>query len=120
MTATKNARAFQASASNAAGATATGTAVDLRTALGCTICGIITNGATGPTVACSMRVEISNDGTNFTIFSNEISAVGNNVITNMQPVILPPETMYARTIFTGNTGQTVTVIAYGHELTSVA
>ena len=34
-------------------------------------------------------------------------------------VDVPMSTMYARTSFTGNTGQTVTVEAFGHILTGI-
>lgn len=117
--ATKAAAAFQASASNSAGGTTTGTAVDLTTALGCTVQGKITNGGTGPTLGCRMRVQVSNDSSTWYDFSSETAGTTLGTTYMMQPVVLPPETMYARTVFDGNTGQAVTVQADAAKLTNV-
>lgn len=116
--ATKTARTFQSSASNGAGATTTGSAVTLTTALGCLITAKITNGATGPTVGCDFVVEVSNDNSAWKTYSRQTVGVANNAVAEFT-VDLPPATMYARSKFTGNTGQSVTVEAFGHELTSI-
>jgi hypothetical protein len=117
-TATKTARTFQASTTNTAAGTTTGTGVNLTTALGCTITAKITNGATGPTLACSVEVQISNNGTDWKRFAISRAALGNNAVSEFV-FDLPAPVMHARTVFTGNTGQDVTVEAFGHELTSV-
>jgi len=119
-TATKNARTFQASATNTAAGTTTGTAVNLTTALGCSITGKITNGATGPTVACDFVVEVSNDNSTFHEAFRAPAGVANNGVYHFPPVVLSADIMYARTKFTGNTAQNVTVEAQGHETTSVS
>lgn len=119
-TATKAAVTFQASATNTASGTTTGSTIDLTTALGCTVCAVVTNGATGPTLACRFRVQVSNDNSNFTDFSSETTATGNSVVTQCQPVVLPMDILYARSVFDSNTSQSVTVIAYGHKTSSLA
>jgi hypothetical protein len=119
MTATKTLRTLQSSASNAAGATTTGTALDLRTAFGGLLIAVVTNGATGPTVAADLVVEVSGDNSVWHEYARLTSNTGNNVVTLFR-VPIPEAVMYVRTKFTGNTGQAVTVEAYLHELTSVA
>ena len=74
-TATKTARTLQASASNGAGATATGTAVDLRTAVGdALVTALVTNGATGPALPCQFIVQVSNDPA----FKTDVRTIFNN------------------------------------------
>lgn len=117
-TATKTARTFQSSATNAASATTTGSSVNLTTALGCAITGKITNGATGPTVPADFIVEISNDNSAWKTYSKQTAGTVNNAVYEFA-VDLPAPVLYARTKFTGNTVQDVTVEAFGHELTSI-
>ena len=118
-TCTKTARTLQASASNGAGATTNSSTWDLRTAFGGTLQGRITNGGTGPTVGCSMVTEISTDGSAWRTYATQTAPTTNSAVTDFE-VILPRDVLYARATFTGNTGQAVTVEAYGHELTSIA
>ena len=118
-TATKAARTLQASASNAAGATATGTAVDLRTAVAdMLVTAIITNGGTGPTVGCDFIIEVSNDNSTWREFSRATAGVTSS-ITYTFAVLIPSAVMYVRSKFTGNTGQAVTVAAEGHEYSAI-
>ncbi|MBI1369052.1 MAG: hypothetical protein GC162_10410 [Planctomycetes bacterium] len=119
ITAVKTARALQASASNSAGGTTTGSAFDLRTALGLGITAKVTNGATGPTVGCTFKVEVSNDNSAWKTFCSYLADTGNAAVTEFIATI-GPEWMYVRTVFSGNTGQAVTVEATGHELTNLA
>jgi pseudouridine-5'-phosphate glycosidase len=116
--ATKTARVLQSSASNAAGATTTGSCIDLTTALGMTVTAKITNGSTGPTVGCSFLIDISHDGTNWKEFSRQTAGTSNSAVAEFI-VDIPAAVMYLRSRFTGNTGQAVTVEAFGHELTSI-
>ena len=118
-TATKTLRAFQASATNTAGSTTTGSSVDLTTALGCTVTLEIINGATGPTVPCSAIVDVSNDNSDWMILFVAYAGTANAQTYTFQ-VQIPADVMYARSRFTGNTAQSVTVEADGHELTSIA
>lgn len=117
-TATKTARTLQSSASNAAGGTTTGSSIDLTTALGMQVTAKVTNGATGPTVACTFKIEISNNNSAWKTHFEAAARTGNSVVTEWS-VTVGPEIMYARSVFTGNTGQAVTVEAFGHELTSI-
>jgi hypothetical protein len=118
--ATKNARTLQASTSNAAGATTTSASLSQTTANGLSIQARITNGATGPTLPCGVRVEVSQDGsTNWRQRTPIVLAdLGNNIVTDI-PFDIPAPIMHVRVVFTGNTGQAVTVEALGHELTTV-
>ena len=107
-----------AATSNAAGATATGTAVDLTVKYGGTITGIITNGATGPTVQAVAYVEISGDNTNW----KELYQVGGGVTAStITPYScdIAAGVMYARVRVTGNTGQAVTCEAFMQVLATI-
>ena len=118
-TATKTARTLQTSATNTAAGTKTGTAVDLTGAIGdFLITAKITNGATGPTIACSFYVEVSNDNSAWKTYCQLTAGVGNNGIYEFA-VLLPAPAMYVRSVFTGNTAQDVTVESFGHEYTSI-
>ncbi len=120
MGATKTAKTFQASATNTAGSTTTGSTVSLTTSYGCLMTAKITNGGTGPTVACDFIVEVSND--NFSSDTKEIyraTASTANSAVNYYAFDLPASVMYARSKFSGNTGQSVTVECTGEELTTI-
>lgn len=117
-TATKAAVTFQSSGSNTSGSTTTGSSVDLTTALEAGVTGVITNGGTGPTVGCDFIVEVSNDNSTWTEFARATAPIANST-TYTFPVHLPGWVMYARTKFTGNTGQTVTVAAHGSRVSSM-
>lgn len=115
----KAAVTFRASASNAATATTTGGTIDLRAVQGPVLCcAKITNGATGPTVACDFVVQVSQDNftTTYELF-RATAGVANNGIYQFA-VELSPAVMYARVVFTGNTGQAVTVESYGQSLST--
>jgi hypothetical protein len=117
-TAVKTARTLQASATNAAGATTNGTTWTLTTAFGGVMTGLITNGGTGPTIGCDFVVQISTDGAAWKDFSRQTAGTTLSVAYPFA-VEIPPGVMYARPVFTGNTGQGVTVEAFGQELTSI-
>jgi len=114
----KTAVDFQTSASNAAGATATGSTIDLRTGFGCGVVGKVTNGATGPTLPCDCVYEVSVDGTNWEEIARASADLGNNVVTRF-PFFFKKEWMYGRCKFLGNTGQAVTVECKGHHVSSI-
>lgn len=118
MAATKSASTIQASASNTAGSTTTSSSLDLRTAYGAGIMVKITNGATGPTVACTATVNVSSDDSTWKYLQAATAGVANNgVYTFVFDV--PAWAMYAQVVFTGNTGQTVTVEAFAQVLTAI-
>lgn len=116
--AVKTARTLQASAVNAAGGTTTGSTIDLTTALGGTVTAIITNGGTGPTVACDFILEASTDTSTWREISRQTAGVTAGVTYTFSVNISSP-LMYIRSRFTNNTGQSVTVAAELHELTSI-
>lgn len=117
-TATKAAITFQSSGTNTSGNTTTGASVDLTTALEAGVVGVITNGGTSPTNSCNFIVEISNDNSTWTEYCRAAAPV-NSSTTYTFPVQLPGWVMYARTKFTGNTGQSVTVAAHGSKVSAL-
>lgn len=118
ITATKTLRTSQASASNTASSTTTGSTVDLTTALGGMATAKITNGGTGPTVGCTAYLEISGDNSAWKAFRQFTAGVTNSAVYEFAAEI-PAAVMYARWKFTGNTGQTVTVEGFVQELTKL-
>lgn len=117
-TAVKNLRTITAAGtSNGAGSTTTGTAVNLTTAFGGVVTAKVTNGATGPTVGCSVLFDISGDNANWKNVNTVVAAIGNNVVSEYTWEV-PAGVMYVRVKFTGNTFQAVTVEAFLQELTS--
>lgn len=77
----------------------------------------VTNGATGPTVGCSVTVFVSGDNTNWKTFVSFIAQTANAAVTEF-PVEIPAGTMYVEVTFSGNTVQSVTVEAFLQQLTS--
>lgn len=118
ITATKQSKTFQASATNSAAGTTTGSGVDLTTSFGVVVMLKVTNGGTGPTIACDMIVQISRDNTNWIEFARRTASAANSA-ESVFNVEIPASVLYARTVFSGNTAQDVTVEAYGQELQNV-
>lgn len=120
---TKTARTLQASTSNAAAAStpaSLGTGnVNLGTTLGMLVTTKITNGATGPTIGCTINVYTSHDGTNWKLFASATAGVAVNGVYEF-PFQIPAPAMFVAVQFTGNTAQAVTVEAFGQEFTSFA
>ena len=110
----KTAQAAQASTSNAAGATTNGASFAVN--YGVSGLAQITNGGTGPTIACSFNMQVSNDGgtTWFTISSQTAGVTAGAAY--LFPFSLGVcgangDWGNYRVQFTGNTGQGVTVQA---------
>jgi hypothetical protein len=119
-TATKTVRLLLAPVGNAPGATTSSPALDESMALGLVVLARITNGTTGPTIPCDFVVQVSNDGgVSWRDYSRQTSPNTANTSWDMAPVEVPAPVSMVRVSFQNNTGQTVTVEAYGHELTSV-
>jgi hypothetical protein len=121
MALTKSAQAAQASTSNAAGATTTGSGFS--TNYGVSGVAKITNGGTGPTVGCDFVIEVSNDGgTTWFEWSRQTAVVTSSAVT-LFPFRLTigngGDFDTYRTKFTGNTGQAVTVQADAESTTAV-
>jgi hypothetical protein len=107
-----------AATSNAAGATTTGTAVDLTTKYGAFLTALITNGATGPTVAPTIYFEVSGDNVNW---KEAWRATGDTTANSITPFSYDavPGIMYIRVRVTGNTGQAVTCEAFAQVLATI-
>lgn len=105
----------QASATNAAAGTTTSAWIDCGATAGRAgglLTGKITNGGTGPTVECVGFVEVSPDnGT--TVYRLGPLVAGGVVASAVTSgaYVIPLGTRYVRTVFVGNTGQSVTVQA---------
>lgn len=107
-----------AATSNAAAGTTTGTAVDLTTRYGGLITGLLTNGATGPTIQATAFIEVSGDNVNW----KELFRVGSDVTANLVTPFscdIAPGIMYARVRVTGNTGQAVVCEAFMQVLATI-
>lgn len=96
----------------AAAGTTNGASVDLRTAYGARFTGKITNGATGPTLGCQVRLQLSADGTNwFDKGGPQVCATGNAAVT---PFTFGVDIngYYARLVADSNTDEDVTLDAF--------
>jgi hypothetical protein len=121
MAASKTTTSFLASTSNAAGATTNGSWIDLTASYGGVLFARITNGGTGPTIACGVRVDRADDssGTNARPATVTLAhSTTANAVGDFQ-IGLDPALRFARVVFTGNTGQAVTVEARADTLTGV-
>ena len=79
----------------------------------------ITNGATGPTVAAAIQVNISQDNSNFYKFGGQYpSTLGNNVVTSWS-IYIPAGIKWVKVTSGSNTGQNVTIRVEGSEITDV-
>lgn len=115
----KHVQSIVASAASAAGATTRGT-IDVRERDGGIITLKITNGATGPTVACEAKVMIAHNtgatptagaaGADWKTVETFKSSSANNAVTE-KAFPFPPAVMHVQVEFSGNTGQAVTVEA---------
>lgn len=119
MALTKNDVTFVSSQSCSAGGTVTGSLVDLSAVYETDLQIQITNGATGPTVACSAILEITYDGgTTWYARARWAAGVANSGVYTFSDTI-PLGVQGARVKFTGNTGQAVTVVALGSTITAL-
>lgn len=124
-TLTKTPRTVVPSQSNGAGATTRGT-LSLVTAQGGILTMKITNGATGPTIACTGNVLIAHNATTPTAASagadwktlwSFTGLTSNNGIVE-RSIEIGPGVMQLEAEFTGNTAQAVTVEAFFSEITN--
>lgn len=123
-TLTKTARTVVSSSSNAAGATTRGT-LSLVTAQGGILTMKITNGATGPTIACTGNVLIAHNATTptaasagadwKTLWSFSGLTTNNGIVE--RSIEIGPGVMQLEAEFTNNTAQAVTVEAFFSEIT---
>lgn len=92
------------------GGTQTSSVADLTGSYGGIVTAQITNGGTGPTAPCSAILQISGNNADFYTMASGVEDVTASATTSFSWEI-PPGAMYARVLFTGNTGQSVTVAA---------
>lgn len=98
-------------AGTAASTPITGTAVDVRTFAGGEWAYKITNGASGPTVPCTVVLQTSHDGAkwyDYFMVGGSVSASG----VSSGSVAMSAGVMYARVIAYGNVTNAVTVESY--------
>jgi hypothetical protein len=115
---TKTSGSLQASASNAAAATTTSSTLDASTGYGAIITSKITNGGTGPTVACTATLNVSPDGTTWYFWTSQTASTTASAVATM-PFEVPMHAIKAQIVFTGNTGQAVTVEAQYQMTTAI-
>ena len=108
----KDVAAIWDAVSQAAGAVTTSAAVDLRLAYEAALSIKVTNGATGPTVAAIVQIQVSEDNSEWYNFGGALqSTLGNSVETSWGAIDLPSAVNYVRVVGSANTGQTVTLNA---------
>jgi hypothetical protein len=91
-----------AAGTNTSAATSVSTGYDIAIGLK------ITNGATGPTVQCVGSLYGSSDGTNFYLIGQLPGGTTASAVSSVWFAV-PAATISVQTVFTGNTGQAVTV-----------
>lgn len=120
-------RTLVAAATSNAAAGTTRAAIDLEAGYGGPLSMKISNGATGPTVACKGRVLIAHSvalpavgaaGADWKTHYEFDGGVTANAITESPTINIPPGVMALEVEFTGNTGQPVTVEASMSEITA--
>lgn len=122
LTKSATARPVQASATNSIGGTTT-TNPGLAINYGVSGVAVITNGGTGPSTECQVRVDFSADNSTWVI-GYVIGGGGTtaNAVTRIPYTFAPMgaggDWAYYRLVFTGNTGQAVTVQADDSTTTS--
>lgn len=110
MASTHSSGTLQTSVSSAAGATTTSSTLDNSAGYGAIITAKVTNGATGPTVACTATLNVSPDGTTFYYWASQTAGTTASTSYAM-PFEVPMHAIKANIVFTGHTGQAVTVEA---------
>lgn len=120
MATTKATTTIWSGVTNAAGATTTSAAVDITTGYGAEVHAKITNGATGPTVACAITIETSPDNSNWFAYGGTfVSGSTTNSDVQSNTTALDPAVKYVRLKATGNTVQPVTIDAYTVNITAI-
>lgn len=93
---------------------------DLRQGHGCGVLAKITNGATAPSTAARIRVEVSpDDGTTVYAILDLAGPEENNGV-RVYRLDIPRWAMYARVVFKSGTAQAVTVQADGMNISALA
>lgn len=119
MTISHGSGVLQTSVTNAASGTTTSGTYDNTSSLGAIINAKVTNGATGPTLACTVTINTSPDGTNWYFYASQTAGTAASTAYPMA-FLVPPEAIRAQVVFSGNTAQAVTVEAQYQSLTSAS
>lgn len=110
MAATKFTSTLQSSATQTTGSTTTGSAVNVTTYDFATVTGIITNGATGPTLPGTFTIQTSFDNSTFRN-AYVFTAGTTNSATFTFTQAIDPAVQYVKSVFSGNTAQSITIAA---------
>jgi len=98
----------------------TSSAVDLTDGYGAVISIKVTNGGTAPTLPAKVRIQTSEDNSEWYNFGGAFVAnLGNSVVTSWGSNEIPMGTQYVRTQSGGNTDQDVTLDIDVSEVTAV-
>lgn len=109
---------LQASASNAVGSTTTSGTLDNSVSYGAIITAKATNGGSAPTTPVTATLNVSPDGTTWYFWSSQTAGLSASAIYPFSfPV--PPECIKAQIVFSGNTGQAVTIEAQFQALAGI-
>ena len=105
------------STTNTAGSTTNSSSINNTTGIGGSITWQITNGATAPTTACAAILQVSIDNSTW-VYGGQQQTAGLTASTTYSGVLEAYDFLYYRVSFSGNTGQSVTVIAQSHQTTA--
>lgn len=98
----------------------TATAVTLDDGYGAALHVKLTNGATGPTVAAQVQIQVSADNTEWFNFGGAlVGSTTNSAVSQWGGIDIPIGVEYLRLVAGSNTGQNVTVDADISEVTAV-
>ena len=97
----------------------TSSAVNLTDGYGASLNIMLTNGATGPTVAAQVEINVSNDGTNYYELTTVQGATSNSAVSEWGGIDIAMPIQYVKLIAGSNTGQNVTVDADISEVTAI-
>lgn len=106
----------------AGSAHADSSAVDLADGYGAALNVKITNGATAPTVALGLQIQVSNDNSAWFDFGGPLMGdTGNSEVVSWGGIQIPIEAKYLKIVnYQTNTGQNVTVDADISEVTAIS
>jgi hypothetical protein len=118
MAATHSASTLLASVACAANGSQISSTLNLTAAYGALLIVNMTNGGTAPAVACTATINIGPDGSSWYQFAQ---ATAGTTASTAYPLVfeIPPQAMYVQVVFSGNTGQPVTVGASAQTLTGL-
>ena len=122
MASTKSVTAIWSSQTLTAGAgDTTATAVTLDDGYGAVLHVKLTNGATGPTVAAQVQIQVSADNSEWYDFGPPlVGSTGNSEVSSWGGIEIPIGVEYLRLVAGSNTGQNVTVDADISEVTALS